>query len=149
MGDDERVVYRETVWKNYQGGPKHARFEPKTGAIHQTKEANCPVKVIKRYISLLPPGTTRFYCYWNRNLNAAPNGCRWYDNKPIGIHGLTKIMPDIASRAGWDKSMFYSAHSLRATTASVLFDRDYPVPLIKKTTGHRSSLCKYLLNICV
>jgi len=60
---------------------------------------------------------------------------------PVGINTLNKVLPDLCEAAGVKRN---TAHCLRVTCASSLFDAGVEEKLIREQTGHRSNaLLKY------
>ena len=61
-----------------------------------------------------------------------------FRNAPEGIHKLNSIVPFLMKEAGLDKK---TAHCLRVTTATNLFQGKHEKKLIRERTGHISPLC--------
>ena len=60
----------------------------------------------------------------------------WFVNSPIGMNTLNQLLPKMSEKAfGMVK---YTNHSLRATAASRLFEKNVPEKIIGERTGHRS-----------
>ena len=131
LGD--HFEYTEMSSKNNQGGIKERNLKRKIVKIFPTKTKSCPVAIIKRYVSLLPPTAQAWYCH---PLKVRKLDC-WYSKQPIGVNTLSDFMKSIQAEAGWEDG-FFSGHSLRATCATRMAQAAFEVPLIKERTGHRS-----------
>ena len=77
MGAEEKVVYHETFSKSYQGGMRDSKVRPKNSTIGGLY---CPVRIIKKYISLVPAGSNSFYCRPHPKFKKGT----WYQNSPVG-----------------------------------------------------------------
>ena len=61
---------------------------------------------------------------------------RWYKDSAIGVNKLQKTVKSMWERAGLQG--FFSNHSLRATSATHMYNACNDEQVIQKTTGHRS-----------
>lgn len=61
----------------------------------------------------------------------------WYARRPVGIHTIEKFLKSMTAKVG--ETGKYTPHSLRATTATQLFEKGIDEQLIQETTGHSSS----------
>ena len=61
----------------------------------------------------------------------------WYDCSPVGQNSLKKLMKQMCLEAGVSGSK--TNHSLRATSASALFNAGIPERMIREVTGQYSS----------
>ena len=129
------IVYRETNSKHYQGDMKDYKHTPKSIHIHKIGGRFCSVSIIKKYINLIPAGSKYFCCRPNSNVN----GKKRYQNSPVGKIYLDGKMKKITSEAGWDTTQLWTGHSLGATAASSLMEKQIPEFSVKNVTGHRSS----------
>ena len=60
-----------------------------------------------------------------------------YENAPLGINSLNKILPDeLCQKAGLKRK---TSHNLRVSCASMLFQNTVEEKLIRERTGHRSN----------
>ena len=108
MGASEKIVYLERNSKTYKGGMKQYKMEPRVGEIHPIGGQFCPVKLVKKYIELLPADANSFYCKPKPKFR---NG-DWYSAVPVGKNTLHNIMKDISIMAGWDQTKLWTGHSL-------------------------------------
>ena len=97
----------------------------------------CPVCIIDKYISLLPPlkPTTKKPNFYLRSLEKFNPG-QWYGKQVVGLNSIRKVMSDICKKANIEG--FITNHSLRRTGTTKLFCNGVDRKLIKEFTGHRS-----------
>ena len=136
----DRYIYSEKASKNRQGGLNQAKVEHKTVTIvvNPTAKERCPVFVLDLYISKLPKAAVEndlFYCkpMSNTPLNESSP---WYFNIPVGKNMLSKMVPDMCSKAGLIGKK--TNHSLCVSGTSQLFEAGVPEKLIQQRTGHCS-----------
>ncbi|CAC5394689.1 unnamed protein product [Mytilus coruscus] len=132
------LVNRETVSKTYRGGLDHRNIEPHMARAFENRQQpdKCPVHIFKTYIQKLPLERAKeaFYfqplaCYRDKPI--------WFSKQPVGKNKLEVVVKTVMGKAGIDG--FYTNHSLRATTATLLFNANIPEQLIREQTGHRSN----------
>ncbi|XP_067656395.1 uncharacterized protein [Haliotis asinina] len=128
--------YTEDVSKTNRGGLKHRRMEKKSISISVNRERpeRCLVRLYEKYMSLRPRDgkCSDFYL---RPLRFVKDDT-WYADCPFGKHPLRGTVGRICKLAGF--AGFYSNHSLRATTATRLYDAGVDEQLIAERTGHKS-----------
>lgn len=73
---------------------------------------------------------TRRMSVWNNFSNELS-----FDKTPVGINTLNSILPDMCAAVGLKRK---TAHCLRVTCASSLFNANVDSKLIRERTGHRS-----------
>ena len=137
QGGTKCLVYRETVSKTYQGGLKDKGRKPCTAKAFPNafNPTRCIVNVFLKYTSLCPVDALQKSLYLN--VRVKPTEQLWYTCQAIGHNKLTTMVKVMMEQAGI--SGYFSNHSLRATTATRLFQADIPEQLIKEQTGHRSN----------
>ena len=98
----------------------------------------CPVKVIKAYLSHLNPDMEALFQRPKvPSSKFDPNKTIiWYEKKVLGHNTLDNMLRNMSERAGI--SPYYTNHSLRATTVTVLSSNNVETQKIKAVTGHRS-----------
>ena len=131
------LLYKEDVSKTRQGGLDHRRIKPKIVRAYENK-ANpdcCIVTLYLKYLSVRPQGLKNNDFYL-RPL-AVPCGNVWYSCQPIGKNKLTTIVGDMAEKAGIPGKI--TNHSLRASSASRMYNNNVDEQLICEVTGHRSN----------
>lgn len=67
---------------------------------------------------------------------AKPSKTQWYADVRVGVNTISKVVKTLCGKAGLDG--FYTNHSLRATSATRMYEADLPEQLICEKTGHRS-----------
>lgn len=70
---------------------------------------------------------------------------QWYARRPVGFHTIEKFMKEIKQQIG--TSGKFTPHSLRATTATRLYEHGVDEQLIQEHTGHtRNAVRSYKRN---
>lgn len=135
------IRFEENVSKTYHGGLLDLKYEPRVvkHVCHEVgqKHYPCLVDMYRLYIGLVEifgKGRGAFYF--------KPNAKKFsFDKCPVGINSLNEILPDMCKAAGLSRK---TAHCLRVTCASTLFNAGFDSKLIRDRTGHRSdALLKY------
>ncbi|CAB4029670.1 hypothetical protein AWC38_SpisGene10896 [Paramuricea clavata] len=124
--------------KNHTGGLEGTEDHSDGKVFALTKSPRCPVNTIKAYLSHLNPDIDVLFqrprhpsSRFNRN-----EAIVWYEKKVLGHNMLNNRMRNMSQRAGI--SPYYTNHSLRATTVTVLSSNKVETRKIKAVTGHRS-----------
>ena len=135
-GQRPYLEYTEDVSKNRQGGLKGRKLKPKVVRHHDnpSNPDRCFVKLFKSYQSVLPVNRPNDAFYFHP-LPKPRDGC-WFTTKPIGHNDLQGTVARLCANAGI--TGFRSNHSLRATTATRLYQGNVDEQLIMERTGHRS-----------
>ena len=136
--DGERAYlrYTEDISKNNPGGLKGRKNKPKV-VIHHENPSNpsrCFVKLFKLYQNRCPPHRPKDAFYLKPLSN--PTEKYWYSISPIGHYTLSQTVARMCKEAGI--SGFRTNHSLRATTATRLYQAGVDEQLIMEPTGHHS-----------
>ena len=96
----------------------------------------CPVRIIDKYISLLPPvHAKRKANFYLRSLEKYTHA-QWYGEQVVGLCTIRKIMSESAKKANIQG--FFTNHSLKHSGTTRLFQAGLDKKLIKEFTGHRS-----------
>ena len=95
----------------------------------------CFVRLFQLYLSKLPQDCPKNAFYFKPLQKYSASGV-WFSKQPLGHNKLHKMMSSICSAAGI--SGYKTNHSLRATSASRLYQTGIDEQLITETTGHRS-----------
>ena len=114
----EKIVFQDT-----------AKFGTVSSEIYPQGGRNCPVRLIKMYLSKIPSKATSFYC---RPIERMVDG-KWYANQPVGKNSLHGLMRDVAYEAGWDSTKLWSAISLRYISRPVNCIKSYQKPQSPKS----------------
>ena len=136
-GERPYLQYTEDVSKNRPGGIKGRNIKPKI-VLHHANTDNperCFVRLFKKYIKLCPDSPDEINSFY---LQPATNPTMdlWYTRKPLGHNTLTKTISRLCTAAGIEG--FKTNHSLRATTATRLYQHGVDEQLVMERTGHRS-----------
>ena len=131
----EILVYREDpLQKTNQGGLDSKPHNKIVKVFPSSNMCRCPVRLFGKYIGLLPSGKSRGKLYLRPKLKKTP--IVWYNDQLYGknkISGTVKTLCKLANLQGK-----FSNHSLRATSASRMFDNKVPEQVIKEIRGHKS-----------
>ena len=123
--------------KTNKGGLRNMKKERKVVKIKpNTNPVRCPVRIIEKYLNLLPFGGTKPNLYL-QSLQKPKPYC-WYSTTPVGINMIRKVVGTLLKDVGLDG--YFTNHSLRCTCATRLFQAGENVKLIKEVTGHISDV---------
>ena len=132
------LVYSEDcTTKTNDGGLKHMRKERKVVWVYPSDNCECcPVRIIDKYISLLPPvcGNRKPNFYLRSLEKFTP--AQWYSEQVVGLNTLHKIMTELSEKTGLKG--FFTNHSLRRSGTTRLFQAGIDRKIIKEFTGHAS-----------
>ena len=130
------VQYTEDIGlKTNKGGLKHRKVDVKIVDMYQNSRIErCPVRILQLYLSLLPTNRvcTSLYLQPRKKYTSK---C-WFLDRPVGVNTLRNTVKDLCSKAGIPG--FVTNHSLRASSATRMYDCDIPEQVIQEVTGHRS-----------
>ena len=93
---------------------------------------------------MLPVGRTCKAFYLQARTKFKP-GC-WYLNRPVGENKLRDTIKDFCETAGLPG--YYTNHSLRSTSATVMYQSDIDEQIIQEFTGHRSLAVRSYKRTC-
>ena len=110
------IKFREDLGlKTNKEGLKHRKLSPKEVSVYAIPGlSHCPVMVIKKYLSLLPPNRKSREFYLQPKKKFTPS--IWFEDRHVGKNKLQKMVHQISETAGFPG--FYSNHSLRATATT-------------------------------
>ena len=129
-GERAYLKYQEDISKNHPGGLKGRKITPIV-VYHHANLVNperCFVRLFKKYSSLTPPDAPA-----NAKPPKTPTSTCWYSCQPLGHNPLGARLCRSAGISG-----FKTNHSLRATSASRLYQSGVEEQQIMERTGHRS-----------
>ena len=116
----------------------HRNIEPHAAKAYENQQnpERFPVNTFSTYVSKLPQDriTEAFYF---KPLSVFANKSVWYSKQPVGKNKLDVTVKSVMEKA--NVSGFFTNQSLRATTATRLFNADIPEQLIREQTGHRNN----------
>lgn len=140
-GNDKIYLrYQEFKSKTNQGGLSAQNVKKPCVAYcfpNELNKARCPVLLFIKYVRYCPLGSddsTAFYLRSNVNWQTSK---LWYTRQPIGKQMLNDYLKNLMADAGFMGN--FTNHSLRATTATRLFQGYCPEQLIAEQTGHTSN----------
>ena len=134
----EMVEYVENGSKNRSGSYKD---KAKNKVVKQYADPSlgeqCCAYLLKTYLSKLPQSAFEKDVFYLRPKEQKPlsNDEAWFIQVPVGRNTLQLMVMNICLSAGIEGK---ANHSLRATSASRMFDANIPEKLIQERTGHRS-----------
>ena len=134
---ENAVSFVKNVSKTYHGGLKDLKRNPRNVKhyCHRDgdKEHNpCIVKLFKKYTSMISDLSRRNDAFYFRPSKTSYK----FKDVPVGIHQLNSILPSLTTAAGLKRK---TAHSLRVTCASTLFQNNVGEKLIRERTEHISN----------
>ena len=137
----DRYVYTENVSKTRNGTFKHLHVPNKVVPLFGSPEAGerCPVYILDTYFSKLPKEAFASDIFFFRPLEEIPtdSASPWYSgSQPIGKNTLEHKLPRMCALAGIEGRI--TNHSLRATSATQMYEMGVPEKVIQERTGHRS-----------
>lgn len=132
------LLYTEDVSKTRQGGLKHRKLTLKSvRAYENTENPNrCIVELYLKYLAHRPSDPKCSSAFYLRPL-AKLKSDTWYSCQPLGVNQISGTVARLCKTA--HLTGFRTNHSLRATAASRLFNKNFDEQLICETTGHRST----------
>lgn len=124
--------------KNHSGGLDGSE-DHADGKIFSTPgSTKCPVQTIKVYLSHLNPEVDALF-QRPKDLSVRFNPRKdnvWFERKVLGHNMLENMLKNMTQRAGIQP--YFTNHSLRATTVTVLSSVNVETRQIKAITGHKS-----------
>ena len=94
----------------------------------------CLIEIFKKYCRLLPESKSCKKLYLRCRKIPTPNV--WYCDQPYGVNCIKTTVKELCKKAGIEEN--FTNHSLRASCASRMYDKNVPEQLINEVTGHRS-----------
>ena len=94
----------------------------------------CLVYFLKKYIGLMPDSKRCKKLYLS--CKKYPTPATWYCDQPYGVNKIKATVKEICKEAGIEGH--FTNHSLRATCATRMYDKNVPEQIIKEMTGPRS-----------
>ena len=132
------IKFEENASKTYHGGICDLKYVPRKvkhvchsiGEKHEP--SRCLLEIYTLYIGLVEThakAVTAFYFKPSTRRLA-------FEKVPVGINSLNKILPEMCESAGFKRK---TAHSLRVTCVSSLFNAGVDEKLIRERSGQRSN----------
>ena len=131
----EILVYKEDPLQKCNQGGLRSKNSNKTVKVFPSSDfRKCPVRLFVKYINLLPSGNSCGKLYLRPKMKYTPS-C-WYWDQPYGKNKVGSTVRKVCELAKIKGK--FTNHSLRATSASRMFQANIPEKVIKEVTGHRS-----------
>ena len=131
----KRLVYREDpLQKTNQGGLVCKRTNKVVYVYESASLRKCPVRLYEKYIGLLPEPKSCRKLYMRPRMRCSPKV--WYCDQPYGVNKVSSTVKKLCKSACLQGK--FTSHSLRATSASRMYQSDVPEQVIKEVTGHKS-----------
>lgn len=115
-----------------QGAPK---------MFSQSDSTRCPVKYLKKFLGVLNPNQMALFQKPKRNV--VPDDPVWFENFPIGVNRIGKMMREISTDACL--SRIYTNHSVKSTTASILEGAGIPFNINRRQCVNNEKECSNVL----
>ena len=129
--------YTELVSKNNQHRFKDINTQNKViRAYALPGNRKCIVKMLDKYLSLLPPDAPYFYMRANEKFCEEQAGST-FTRQRVGVNMLKTVLPLLSKESGIE--VRYTNHSLRATAITRMFNSGVEEKIIAETSGHRST----------
>ena len=129
--------YTELVSKNNQHRFKDINAQNKViRAYALPGNRKCIVKMLDKYLSLLPPDAPYFYMRANEKFCEEQAGST-FTRQGVGVNMLKTVLPLLSKESGIE--VRYTNHSLRATAITRMFNSGVEEKIIAETSGHRST----------
>ena len=130
------IKFEENASKTYHGGLCDLKYVPRVvkHVCHSVEEKHepCLVEIFRLYIGLVETRAKEVSAFYFK-----PSKTKFsFDKVPVGINSLNKILPEMCEAAGFKRK---TAHSLRVTCVSSLFNAGIEEKLIRERSGHRSN----------
>ncbi|XP_041379334.1 uncharacterized protein LOC121391954 [Gigantopelta aegis] len=131
------LLYKEDASKSNQGGIKHRKVLPKEVRAYDnpSNPSRCYVRLFtkyKKYCQTVAQKCDAFYFTPLKNVKKDA----WFSSIPVGHNTLQATVKRLCEAAGITGRK--TNHSLRATSATRLFQANIDEQLICEQTGHRS-----------
>ena len=132
---NERLVYTEDPLQKMNQGGLVSRGRGKKVMVYPASNKNrCPVYLYKKYIGLLSNSLKCKKLYLRVKKNPLPSV--WYCDQPYRFNKIKTVVKDMCKEGGIEGR--FTNHSLRATCATRMYEKQVPEQVIKEVTGHRS-----------
>ena len=135
------IKFQENSCQTFHGGVSDLKHIPRTvkHICHEegVKHEPCLVEIYRLYIGLVEVFAKNGNAFYYKASKAKFG----FEKVPVSINTLNKVLPDLCAAAGVKRK---TAHCLRITCASSLFNAGVEEKLIRERTGHWSNaLLKY------
>ena len=101
-----RMTHDESS-KNHPGGLSDVPSSEKHAQMYETEQSHDGYKALALYLKRVNPKCPALFQYPARNWQ--PTNTMWFENRPLGVNKLAKMMAEISEAAGLSK--IYTNHS--------------------------------------
>ena len=125
--------------KNHTGGLDGSEDHADGKIFSSPGFKRCPVQTIKSYLSHLNPALDAlFQRPKEESLRINPHkDSVWFEKKVLGHNTLENMLKNMSQRAGIQP--YFTNHSLRGTTVTILSSVNVEIRQIKAVIGHKSN----------
>ena len=128
-------MYQEDpLQKTNQGGLVGKRHNKVVCVYPSGSFRKCPVCLYEKYTGLLPKLKSCSKLYLRPHIKYTPK--IWFGDQPYGVNKVSSTVKNLCTKAGFQGK--FTNHSLRATSASRMYQNEVPEQIIKEVTGHKS-----------
>ena len=133
-------MYTENLSKTNSSTFRQLSVPNKVVPVHSCPEAGeqCALYLLNLYLSKLPQEAFINDIFYLHPLEKTPSDSNtpWYSAVAVGKNTLEKRLSFICEQAGIEETI--TNHSLRATSATLIYMNEVPEKVIQECTGHRS-----------
>ena len=96
----------------------------------------CIVKLLDKYLSLLPAEATYTFPYKGKDKTPSNPSVSSFTNQRVGINVLNNVLPELSEKSGIQ--VRYTNYSLQATAITRMLNGEVDKKVIAETSGYRS-----------
>lgn len=140
FGEDSNgkfIIFNGKTSKSNKGGLRHRKISEKKIKHYDTSSEKSTYKILEFYLKRLRACRIVNGDFYRRPLKALLKEPR-YGVTPVGIHGISKLLPNAAKKANIS-AKYVTGHSGKVTCATSLYRKGVDEQLIRERTGHRSN----------
>ena len=135
IGGKKHLVYHEDPLQKTNQGSLVCKGTNEVVYVYEASDRNrCPVNIYEKYCGLLPVGKSCSQLYLQPKIKFTPKV--WYCDQPYSNNKVGKTVRELCDKAEFEGKI--TNHSLRATSASRMYQNNIPEQVIKEVTGHKS-----------
>lgn len=131
-GQNYAEMTHDVQTKNHQGGISEKTSHEKQTRLYSTGNIGDSYWCLQKYVQKL---NTNQQAFFQRPASKAKESDPvWYENSPLGVNTLAKMMKEISLGAGL--SQIYTNHCVRATAITIWSNAEVPSRHIMSISGH-------------
>ena len=131
-GHNYAKMTHDVQTKNHQGGISEKNSHERETRLYSTGELGDSYWCLQKYVHKLNPNQPAFF--QRPKPKAQETDSVWYENSPLGVNALAKMMKEIS--LGACLSQMYTNHCVRATAITLWSDAEVPSRHIMSISGH-------------